>query len=122
MQRLGIEALLGRGRARNEIDLGTHRRAHRGAAHQARHDALVAHEHARRGVRRGAADEDDLYAAMDWLLERQGQIEKKLAERHLGEGSLALYDLTSSYFEGTHCPLGKIGYNRDGKKNKLQVN
>jgi hypothetical protein len=68
------------------------------------------------------ADEDDLYAAMDWLLERQPVIERKLAARHLGEGTLALYDLSSSYFEGTHCPLGKIGYNRDGKKNKLQVN
>jgi hypothetical protein len=69
-----------------------------------------------------AADEDDLYAAMDWLLERQPVIERKLAAKHLGEGSLALYDLSSSYFEGTHCPLGKIGYSRDGKKNKLQVN
>jgi hypothetical protein len=68
------------------------------------------------------ADEDDLYAAMDWLLERQPMIERKLAARHLQHGSLALYDLSSSYFEGTHCPLGKIGYNRDGKKNKLQVN
>ena len=68
------------------------------------------------------ADEDDLYAAMDWLLERQPVIERKLAARHLGEGALALYDLSSSYFEGSHCPLGKIGYNRDGKKNKLQVN
>jgi len=68
------------------------------------------------------ADEDDLYAAMDWLLERQGGIERKLAARHLSEGSLALYDLSSSYFEGTHCPLGKLGHNRDGKKNKLQVN
>jgi len=69
-----------------------------------------------------AADEDDLYAAMDWLLERQGSIERKLAARHLREGALALYDLSSSYFEGTHCPLAKIGYSRDGKKNKLQVN
>ena len=68
------------------------------------------------------ADEDDLYAAMDWLLERQGAIEKKLAARHLGEGSLVLYDLTSSYFEGTTCPLAKLGHNRDGKKGKLQVN
>lgn len=68
------------------------------------------------------ADEDDLYAAMDWLLERQSSIERRLAARHLSEGSLALYDLSSSYFEGTHCPLGKIGHNRDGKKNKLQVN
>jgi hypothetical protein len=69
-----------------------------------------------------AADEDDLYTAMDWLLERQGAIERKLAARHLKEGSLALYDLSSSYFEGTHCPLAKIGHDRDGKKNKLQVN
>ena len=68
------------------------------------------------------ADEDDLYAAMDWLLERQGAIEKKLAARHLGEGSLVLYDLSSSYFEGVTCPLAKLGYNRDGKKGKLQVN
>jgi transposase len=59
---------------------------------------------------------------MDWLLERQPLIERKLAARHLGEGALALYDLSSSYFEGTHCPLGRIGYNRDGKKGKLQVN
>jgi hypothetical protein len=69
-----------------------------------------------------AADENDLYEAMDWLLERQEGIERKLAARHLKEGSLALYDLSSSYFEGTHCPLAKIGHNRDGKKNKLQVN
>jgi len=68
------------------------------------------------------ADADDLYAAMDWLLERQPQIERKLAARHLGEGSLALYDLSSSYFEGSHCPLAKIGYSRDGRKNKPQVN
>ncbi len=54
--------------------------------------------------------------------ERQEAIERKLAARHLKEGALALYDLSSSYFEGTHCPLGKIGHNRDGKKNKLQVN
>ena len=46
------------------------------------------------------SDETDLYAAMDWLLERQGAIEKKLAARHLSEGALALYDLSSSYFEG----------------------
>ena len=51
------------------------------------------------------ADEDDLYAAMDWLLERQGRIEKKLAAKHLEEGGLVLYDLTSSYFEGKTCML-----------------
>ena len=68
------------------------------------------------------ADETDLYAAMDWLLERQGAIEKKLAARHLSEGALALYDLSSSYFEGQCCPLAKIGYSRDGKRNTPQVN
>lgn len=72
----------------------------------------------------GVADatEDELYTAMDWLLARQGAIEKKLAARHLDEGALALYDLSSSYFEGSHCPLAKIGYSRDGKRNKPQVN
>jgi hypothetical protein len=68
------------------------------------------------------ANEDDLYAAMDWLLERQEAIEKRLAARHLSAGGLVLYDLSSSYFEGTHCPLAKLGYNRDGKKGLLQVN
>ena len=68
------------------------------------------------------ADEDDLYEAMDWLLERQVHIEKKLATRHLENGGLALYDLTSSYFEGVTCPLAALGHNRDGKKGKLQVN
>ena len=70
----------------------------------------------------GDADEDELYGAMDWLLERQGNIEKKLAARHLENGGLALYDLTSSYFEGVTCPLAALGHNRDGKKGKLQVN
>ena len=67
-------------------------------------------------------DENGLYAAMDWLLERQSRIQKKLAARHLAEGGLALYDLSSSYFEGRCCPLAKIGYSRDGKRNTLQVN
>jgi hypothetical protein len=68
------------------------------------------------------ASEDDVYAAMDWLLERQDAIEKKLAARHLKQGGMVLYDLSSSYFEGTHCPLAALGHNRDGKKGKLQVN
>ena len=68
------------------------------------------------------ADEDDLYAAMDWLLVRQDAIQKKLAARHLVEGGLVLYDLSSSYFEGTCCPLAKLGHNRDGKSGLLQVN
>ena len=68
------------------------------------------------------ASETDLYAAMDWLLERQGAIQKKLARRHLGADSLVLYDLSSSYFEGTTCPLAQLGYSRDGKRGMLQVN
>ena len=67
-------------------------------------------------------DEDELYEAMDWLLEQQSAIEKKLASRHLEEGGLALYDLASSYFEGVTCPLAELGHSRDGKKGKLQVN
>jgi transposase len=67
-------------------------------------------------------NEDELYEAMDWLLEHQAHIEQKLAARHLADGSLALYDLTSSYFEGVTCPLAKLGYSRDGKKGTLQVN
>ena len=70
----------------------------------------------------GDADEDALYEAMDWLLERQAGIERKLATRHLRAGGFVLYDLTSSYFEGTTCPLAAFGHNRDGKKGKLQVN
>ena len=68
------------------------------------------------------ATEEDLYAAMDWLVERQDRIEKKLAGRHLNEGGLVLYDLTSSYLEGERCPLAALGHNRDVKKGKLQVN
>jgi hypothetical protein len=68
------------------------------------------------------ADEDQLYAAMDWLIERQEAIEKRLARRHLKAGGLVLFDLTSSYFEGVTCPLAKLGYSRDGKRGTLQVN
>jgi hypothetical protein len=68
------------------------------------------------------ADEDDLYAAMDWLLKSQERIEKKLAARHLRDDGLVLYDLSSSYFEGVTCPLAAFGHDRDGKKGKLQVN
>ena len=68
------------------------------------------------------ADEDELYQAMDWLLARQARIERKLADRHLEDGGLVLYDLSSSYFEGSTCPLAVRGYSRDGKKGTLQVN
>ena len=69
-----------------------------------------------------ACDEQALYAAMDWLLERQDAIQGKLAQRHLEPGSIVLYDLSSSYFEGSTCELAALGYNRDGKRGKLQVN
>ena len=68
------------------------------------------------------ASEDDLYAAMDWLFARQDRIQQKLAARHLQDGGLVLYDLSSSSFEGTTCPLARRGYSRDGKRGTLQVN
>ncbi len=61
------------------------------------------------------ATEDHLYDAMDWLLARQRAIENKLARRHLGEGAMVLYDVTSSYYEGKTCPLARFGHDRDGK-------
>lgn len=67
------------------------------------------------------ADADALYEALDWLLGRQDRIERKLAERHLHDGTLVLYDVTSTYFEGRTCPLARLGYSRDGKKDKLQI-
>jgi Transposase DDE domain len=66
-------------------------------------------------------DEDELYAALDWLHERQGAIEAGLAKQHLRGGTLVLYDVSSSYVEGRCCPLAKRGYNRDGKKGKAQI-
>ena len=69
----------------------------------------------------GEVDEDELYAALDWLLERQPAVETALAKRHLKGGTLVLYDVSSSYVEGRCCPLAKRGYNRDGKKGKLQI-
>jgi len=123
MQRLGFESLVG-ARASPERDAVCAMVAARIIAPHTKlattrwwHTTTLAEEC---GV--VAADETALYAAMDWLLERQGAIEKKLAARHLSEGALALYDLSSSYFEGTCCPLAKIGYSRDGKRNTPQVN
>ena len=69
----------------------------------------------------GDVDEDELYAALDLLGEAQPKIETALAKRHLRDGCLVLYDLTSSYLEGQHCELGRFGHSRDGKKDKLQI-
>ena len=68
-----------------------------------------------------SADESELYQAMDWLLPHQSRIEQELAKRHLSDGGLVLYDLTSTYFEGRHCPLGKLGHSRDDKSGKPQI-
>ena len=69
----------------------------------------------------GAVDEDELYVALDWLGERQQAVEKALARKHLRAGTLVLYDVSSSYVEGRCCELAQLGYNRDGKKGKLQI-
>lgn len=68
-----------------------------------------------------SADEDELYEGLDWLLEKQEEIGKQLAQQHLSEGSLVLYDVSSSYFEGKNCPLASYGYSRDKKKGLLQI-
>jgi transposase len=67
------------------------------------------------------ADADDLYGAMDCLLQRQEDIENALADRHLKDGTLVFYDVTSTYFEGRTCPFARLGHSRDDKKDKLQI-
>jgi hypothetical protein len=69
----------------------------------------------------GEVDSDELYAALDWLFERQERIEARLARRHLAEGTLVLYDVSSSYFEGRTCPLAQLGYSRDRRRGSLQI-
>jgi hypothetical protein len=66
-------------------------------------------------------DEDDLYAAMDWALARQERVENALSARHLANGTLVLYDVSSAAFEGRTCPLGAIGHARDGVKGRRQI-
>lgn len=69
----------------------------------------------------GAVDEDELYTALDWLLERQPAIETALARQHLKNGTLVLYDVSSSYMEGRCCPIAQRGYSRDGRRGTLQI-
>ena len=69
----------------------------------------------------GGVDEDELYTALDWLLARQPAIETALAKRHISNGTLVLYDVSSSYMEGRCCPLAQRGYSRDGRKGTLQI-
>ena len=124
MRRLGLEKLID-AKASRERDLVVAMVAGR----------IIAPEASKLGMTRAWADttlaedlgvadahEDELYTAMDWLIERQETIEKRLAKRHLQAGGLVLFDLTSSYFEGVTCPLAKLGYSRDGKPGTLQVN
>ena len=124
MRRLGFEKLID-GKASRERDLVVAMVAGRIVAPEASKLAMT-HAWADTTLAEefGVADahEDELYAAMDWLIERQDKIEKRLAKRHLKEGGLVLFDLTSSSFEGVTCPLAKIGYSRDGKPGTLQVN
>ena len=79
------------------------------------------HRHPRRLPRPRPRQRDDLYDALDWLLPRQARIEQALAKRHLAGTTLLLYDVSSSYLTGCHCPLGRIGYSRDGKRGTLQI-
>jgi hypothetical protein len=67
------------------------------------------------------ASTDDVYEAMDWLLARQDEIEAELASRHLRQGGMALFDLSSSWVEGRHCELAAFGHSRDGKRGKPQI-
>ena len=124
MRRLGFDKLID-GKASRERDLVVAMVAGRIVAPEASKLAM-AHTWADTTLAEdlGVADahEDELYAAMDWLIERQDKIEQRLAKRRLKEGGLVLFDLTSSSFEGVTCPLAKIGYSRDGKPGTLQVN
>ena len=124
MRRLGFDKLID-GKASRERDLVVAMVAGRIIAPEASKLAMThAWADTTLAENLGVADahEDELYAAMDWLIERQDKIEKRLAKRHLKEGGLVLFDLTSSSFEGVTCPLAKIGYSRDGKPGTLQVN
>lgn len=126
MRRLGLDKILASSRCRNRdlvtamiaariLDPGSKLATARGIDS---HTAITALNDL---VGVESAREDDLYGALDWLALRQASIEKKLARKHLSEGSLVLYDVTSTYFEGRKCPLARLGYPRDKKKGKLQI-
>ena len=126
LHKLGVEKLLGsrRSRMRDLVEalivarivdagskLATGRALHRDTAHSTLGELLGVDD----------AETDELYLALDWLRSRQARIEKALVGRHLRDGTLVLYDVTSSYFEGRTCSLAKLGHSRDGKKSKLQI-
>jgi hypothetical protein len=121
--RLGLPALLGP--ACRQRDLALALIVSRVVAPASKLSTLTWWADTTLGADLGAASTGDIYAAMDWLAARQEQVEKRLAARHLGPeanpGRMALFDLSSSWLEGTHCPLAARGYSRDGKKGKLQI-
>ena len=116
LKRIGLDTLIGSKRSRERdlvLAMIVERLIHpcsKLATTRLWHSSTLAEE-----VTVGDATEDDLYEAMDWLLERQSRIEHKLAARHLGQGAQVLYDVTSSYDEGRTCPLMRFGHDRDGK-------
>src|SRR5712691_4727926 len=125
-RKLGLPALLGttRSRERDLVEAMIAARLLDPCSKLATARALGAEtEESSLGASLGVADagEDALYAAMDWLLARQGRVEQALARRHLTDGGLILYDVTSTYFEGRQCPLAKFGHSRDGRRDKLQI-
>src|SRR5215472_11398289 len=121
--KLGLPALLGP--ACRERDLALALITSRVVAPASKLSTLTWWADTTLGADLGAASTDEIYAAMDWLAGRQEAIEKRLAARHLGPEAnparMALFDLSSSWLEGTHCPLAARGYSRDGKKGKLQI-
>ncbi len=126
MQKLRLESLLDARRSRSR-DLSTAMIAARLIA-PASKLALARQLHPRTATSTlgemldlGMVEADDLYKAMDWLLDRQDQVENALARRHLKSGTLVLYDVSSTFFEGRTCPLGALGHSRDGQGDKLQI-
>jgi hypothetical protein len=126
LRRIGLDGLLGRapGRVRDLVLALLVSRVIHPASKLATArdlDAATASTSLGRVLGLGEVDEAELYAALDWLGERQPAIETALARRHLKDGTLVLYDVSSSYLEGRHCELARFGYNRDGKRGKLQI-
>jgi hypothetical protein len=120
---LGLPALLGPGC--RERDLALALIVSRVVAPASKLSTLTWWADTTLGADLGACSTGEVYAAMDWLAARQDQVEKRLAARHLGPEAnparMALFDLSSSWMEGTHCPLAARGYSRDGKKGRLQI-
>jgi DDE family transposase len=126
IRRIGLDKLLGRSEPRRRdlvLALLVSRIIHPASklATARDLDAVTASTSLGRVLDLGTVDEDELYAALDWLGERQAAIETGLAKRHLKDGTLVLYDVSSSYLEGRGCELAQLGYSRDGKRGKLQI-